>query len=649
MENRFCGLLLLIGLSWLPLKAQITQNTVNVSSVTELRSAMENSNQHIIMQPGDYKMGSQTFKLSGSNNTIELTGAYFSWVVGEVGRGRMMITGHGNTIRNGEFEDVYYNGMTEVTDFTAYNQDRNRLANGGGSNISITGDNNRLEGFKMTVRGSYPYGYGAMFGIGRYHSVRLDKHGGIVIKAKNTVLDGVEVQQKAFCHAIFMQSPADNTVIKNCLVEGAVRETNDMYRETDPNSLPRRFDYKMPFSIAGERYGSHVPIPRDHVFTMTEDGIRIYTGGGSVTVENTTVKKTRGGIRLYLGRNATVKNCTAIDCGSTNFNLPRGGTITGSSGNSAYGPLSDFRLGRSNQNIDMTILPSPHAMGDHNIADIQGNSHTIVLRRAPGPIDKTARPIVVTGDNSTIRNETEYSIILESSASANTVVSFGPVTDHGTNNIVTQLGQGKARPSKSSSSLQTEPGAKFTHPGLLHNQAELDFIRQKVEAEEEPWFSGWKPNDSGQCQESGRDQSHVQMGIGFLGAACEIAWKQGVDLYGAYDNRLALGFEYTAKYNLGHDVPFEPYSSIDGRYKHTSISRRGRGRFRPIYERAYHHYHDRMGLDMPYTLEVIQKMRPEGWHIQHTSWGTLLHAGLPVSKQTTKEPVVTLHAATHSY
>lgn len=141
-------------------------------------------------------------------------------------------------------------------------------------------------------------------------------------------------------------------------------------------------------------------------------------------------------------------------------------------------------------------------------------------------------------------------------------------------------------------------------------------------------------NDFGECQESGRDQSHVQMGIGFLGVACEIAWKQGVDLYGAYDNRLALGFEYTAKYNLGYDVPFEDYSSIDGRYKHTEISDRGRGRFRPIYERAYHHYHDRMGLDMPYTLEAIQKNRPEKWHIQHASWGTLLSAGfaLPIKK-----------------
>ena len=134
-------------------------------------------------------------------------------------------------------------------------------------------------------------------------------------------------------------------------------------------------------------------------------------------------------------------NCKAIDCGSTNFNLPNGGTIKGSSGNFAYGPLSDFRLGRSNQNIDMTILPSPNVMGDHSIADINGNGHTIIFRRAPGPIDQTTRPIVVSGSDSSIRNETEYTIVLTASSSGNTIVSRGKVTDHGTNNKVSSLGE----------------------------------------------------------------------------------------------------------------------------------------------------------------------------------------------------------------
>jgi len=228
-------------------------------------------------------------------------------------------------------------------------------------------------------------------------------------------------------------------VIKNSLVEGVVRATNDMYAETDPNSLPYKYDYKMPFSIVGSRNKSATPIPKDHMFTLTEDGIRVYRGGGSVRVENTTVKKTRGGIRTYLGSSATIVNCKAIDCGSTNFNLPKGGTITGSSGNFAYGPLSDFRLGKSNQNIELTILPSPNAMGDHNIADIQGDNHTIVFHRAPGPRDTTTRLIVVTGNDSTIRNETEYPIVLQSSASGNTVISFGPVTHLGSNNKLSRI------------------------------------------------------------------------------------------------------------------------------------------------------------------------------------------------------------------
>lgn len=139
-------------------------------------------------------------------------------------------------------------------------------------------------------------------------------------------------------------------------------------------------------------------------------------------------------------------------------------------------------------------------------------------------------------------------------------------------------------------------------------------------------------NEFGQCQESGRDQLHVQMGIGFLACACEMAWKQGVDLYGAADNRLAKGFEYTAKYNLGEDVPFERYRSVEGRYDHSKISRRGRGRFRPIYERIVHHYHGRRGLEMPHCQKVTEKKRPEGSHSQHMSWGTLTSYGLPVAK-----------------
>lgn len=47
--------------------------------------------------------------------------------------------------------------------------------------------------------------------------------------------------------------------------------------------------------------------------------------------------------------------------------------------------------------------------------------------------------------------------------------------------------------------------------------------------------------ETGQCQESGRDQTHAQLGIGMLSMLCEVAWKQGTNLYGVLDNRLLKG------------------------------------------------------------------------------------------------------------
>ena len=115
--------------------------------------------------------------------------------------------------------------------------------------------------------------------------------------------------------------------------------------------------------------------------------------------------------------------------------------------------------------------------------------------------------------------------------------------------------------------------------------------------------------ESGQCQESGRDQAHTQMGLEFLANTCETAWIQGVDLYGALDNRLLKGFEYTAKYNLGFDVPYEPYKSVEGRYHYKKLSDERRGGIRPMYERVHNHYHNRKGMEAPYTKQAANKLR----------------------------------------
>ena len=79
-------------------------------------------------------------------------------------------------------------------------------------------------------------------------------------------------------------------------------------------------------------------------------------------------------------------------------------------------------------------------------------------------------------------------------------------------------------------------------------------------------FPNYIDEETGQCQESGRDQGHAQLGIGTTGAICEIAYKQGNDLYSVYNNLVMKGYEYTAKYNIGYDdLPFKTWKDITGK------------------------------------------------------------------------------------
>ncbi|AXT55162.1 T9SS C-terminal target domain-containing protein [Aquimarina sp. AD1] len=456
-----------------------------VSSLVEFREAVQNSNQNIILESGDYYLedlpsNSRVINCTGSGNTIDMTGARINTLVGSIREVYFIISGDNNILRNGVVEDFYKNGLDEVTDFSAYNNDRDNLAYGlrGDPIMSITGNQNLVEGLEMIVKGSFPYGYGSQYGIGSQNTFGLSKRCGILITGSDgggigNTLDGITMYHYAFGHGIFMQSGASETTIKNCYIEGRIRLSNDIYNDTETYDLPYITDYKFPAGDGSWRlpFEESYDIPLNHVYPLSEDGIRSYNNTGSVTVENCTVKQMRGGIRLYLASSATVTNSQAIDCGSggTNYNMPAGGTIIGSSGNFTYAPLSDFRLSRSRQNIEMTIIPSPNAIGPHNIADILGNDHNIIFHRIPGPLDlDEERAIVVYGDNSTIVNETEYTIILESGATGNTVSSCGLVINNGSNNSISQLNDCDTVPPPSSS-FTPDPNKTYYIDNPYHN------------------------------------------------------------------------------------------------------------------------------------------------------------------------------------
>ena len=122
-------------------------------------------------------------------------------------------------------------------------------------------------------------------------------------------------------------------------------------------------------------------------------------------------------------------------------------------------------------------------------------------------------------------------------------------------------------------------------------------------------------NTAGQCQESGRDQGHTQDGIEHLLEVALTLWHatNSTEPFTEANCRLRAGVEYTARYNLGHTVPFTPNC---GAYPHSgwcfkSISNKSRGDFSATWELASAIYGQE---DAPWSHAVVGQngYRPEG-------------------------------------
>lgn len=142
------------------------------------------------------------------------------------------------------------------------------------------------------------------------------------------------------------------------------------------------------------------------------------------------------------------------------------------------------------------------------------------------------------------------------------------------------------------------------------------------------------PGQLGQWQESPRDPGHTTLGIGLAGLLCEMAWNQGDDLYGLWNNRFLAGAEYVAKANLTdpatgqpHVLPFTPYTTNKGTF--TAVA--SGINFRPCWEVVYNHYVNRKGLDAPYVTAKAASQRPEKleWVGDMPGFGTLPYSRDP--------------------
>lgn len=119
--------------------------------------------------------------------------------------------------------------------------------------------------------------------------------------------------------------------------------------------------------------------------------------------------------------------------------------------------------------------------------------------------------------------------------------------------------------------------------------------------------------DLGQIQESGRDQGHAQMVIGLLGTIAQMAYTQGLDIYGYNDNMILKAGEYEAKFNVARlGVPFTTYTNCDNITHTVAADDPARGEQRPIWERLYNHYTIKKGIKARYIKMGRDKQYPEG-------------------------------------
>ncbi|MFE4966476.1 alginate lyase family protein [Streptomyces sp. NPDC056660] len=123
----------------------------------------------------------------------------------------------------------------------------------------------------------------------------------------------------------------------------------------------------------------------------------------------------------------------------------------------------------------------------------------------------------------------------------------------------------------------------------------------------------------GEWLEAGRDQGHALLGVGLMGTFCEMAWNQGIDLYGYDDSRFLKGAQYVAKWSMGGQVPFTASTrrkgaigGWSGSETVTAAAGVDPAMTRPVWAMIANHYTRRRGLPATYVTRIAAKSAPEG-------------------------------------
>lgn len=165
--------------------------------------------------------------------------------------------------------------------------------------------------------------------------------------AKNAKLIGCKVHMRAMGHAIFLQG-AENTLIEDCHVDGLLRTTNAILKETsgylfdrDFYALKPKHEHK-PGYVEGTIIGRDGKILPNEIISLSEDGIRMYPEYNghktlNTTVKNCTVTQMRRGICTGLSTSGDkIIDCVVRNCVATGYNIGNADTVINCSADAKY-------------------------------------------------------------------------------------------------------------------------------------------------------------------------------------------------------------------------------------------------------------------------------------------------------------------------
>ncbi|AXT55161.1 T9SS C-terminal target domain-containing protein [Aquimarina sp. AD1] len=435
----------------------VSQTTVN--SLQALLPYLNDSNANVKLAPGTYSItaadvaagdfSNPLLLFEGNNSAYDFTNVTINIDTevlssfGNVDVNLLQILGNNNTLRNLKLVNV------------GNNAPRKRA-----QTIVMDGSDNLLEGFHMTVRGSYPYGYGDAFGKGGGPVIGHRKHSALLVRGESNHVKNCTLIHRSYGHAIFMQA-ASNPIIEDCYIEGEMRSTDDMLKEEGTGSPADNVDF---MTVWGYR------LPSGYMMSTGEGGIRAYNAGttfingeiiergtSNPTVRNCTIKHMRTGVVLaHASGTVIAENCTAIGC-EQGFGLGSG-TAINCKADISHGHAFKSTYDNDSWDLDIEIIPAvdPYYNGQKCIAFIGMDNSNLTLtggdpnlpsdyriqiggtldgvRFKNGNLDYQSTH---NGKNNKVINNTKHPIVIASGSTGSSIETCGSVTDNGSNNSIT--------------------------------------------------------------------------------------------------------------------------------------------------------------------------------------------------------------------